>query len=445
MTAYVFSNWFLNLLTALFLVYVAKAERHLFIKPSMIVVLTFHLTIQWAATIESPDIETFLPEPAAFVLLIHGFPLIGGALSLLTFRSVSKSVVGRLRDREAFSDAAARRAMLILGITIAGIVASYLTVVPFSATGLYTIFTDPQRAALAREQSLKLLNNQFITYGYMFMAGAFAPQLAVLLGVSAFRQGKSWARRIASGAGIVLLLIAVSLSGARGFSTLLMATVILAILLGGRTQIRVWHLVVGGAVGVVLATLLSIARDDQEFSFQMFWTYLSENTVDRVFHVPMQVGLWHVHYEQTVGFLGIDAIPKLAALGGETPINAPNLIGIHYIPQGLETINANACFVLSYYSYFGLMAFPFCIVGLLVLDFAVLVFARLSDTLLLAGVCSVLIASGTFGSSDYTTVLVTNCFAICLIVAPFLDLISGARFSHKLALKEPAWSLPHTP
>ena len=92
MTEYVFWNWVFCLVTTFLLLFAVWRNRFLLIKPSMMIVLLFHLTVQWIATVQSAQIETYLPDPWAFALLVHGFPLIGFGVSALVGRAQTWAV-----------------------------------------------------------------------------------------------------------------------------------------------------------------------------------------------------------------------------------------------------------------------------------------------------------------------------------------------------------------
>ncbi|MFC1461722.1 hypothetical protein ACFLQR_04310, partial [Verrucomicrobiota bacterium] len=96
MTNFVFCNWFFCVFTSTLLVIIIWHQRFLLIKPSFIVICFFHIMIQWAATVNSPSIEVYLPDPWAFALLAQGFPLIGLMVSMWIGRRNARTVWQRL-------------------------------------------------------------------------------------------------------------------------------------------------------------------------------------------------------------------------------------------------------------------------------------------------------------------------------------------------------------
>jgi len=98
MSQFVFFNWFCCLLTGLLLFWVIWKKKHLLIKPSLIVIIFFHLRIQWAATVGSSYIEGYLPDPWVFAILSQLFPLLGLLGSLLTWQYSAHAIWQRLSN-----------------------------------------------------------------------------------------------------------------------------------------------------------------------------------------------------------------------------------------------------------------------------------------------------------------------------------------------------------
>jgi hypothetical protein len=150
----------------------------------------------------------------------------------------------------------------------------------------------------------------------------------------------------------------------------------------------------------------------------------------------METGLWHVHYAQTHGLFGIQAIPRLAALVNIPPLNVPNFIAINYATDVLESASANTAYVYAYYSYFGMGSFIFSLISLWLLDLTLIVYRRISDLLLLAVVASISVTTMAFASTEYTIALITNGFLLLLFVSWIVD-----RFSH-FYISRPYKSIP---
>jgi hypothetical protein len=430
MTAFELSSWLACLATSISLGAILRWRRSLFLKPSIIVVTAHHIMIQWAATIESPFIEAYLRSPLEFGLLVHGFPLIGLAVSLTFGGQLTRTILRRLAEPFAISQSTQRRLSLTLAGGILAVVAYYLIEVPFQSTGLYTMFVDPAQSAQARESSLKLLNNQTLKYAFSLMTSSIAPLLSAAIAGMVFLnlRKRQFGRVIVASAALLAIMLAVSLTGARSFAAMILLTVSLAIWL--RRGLRF------GLVGVTVTVLvvsaapiaLTIFREGNILNPATFAEYFGTAFVRRIVYMPMETALWHAHYAQFNGFFGPAAIPRLAALLDVPSVDVPNLIGLTYYLLGrLDSVSANTSYVYSYYSYFGIESLVVSLVGLWLTDGALLVYARLSDALLLPCVASISVASLGFAYMDYTTVLVTNGFAVILALSLLLDRTLGAN------------------
>ena len=435
MTFFVAVNWFFCLTTSLFLGTVLWRYRFLLVKPSIVVITFFHLIIQWPAAVQAKEIETFLPNPWVFALLAHGFPLIGLVGSLFAGTKSALIIWRRIRQPGAVAPGARRNIIWVLSTGVVLVSAVYLVYLPLSSTGLYSIITDPQNAAQARENSLKLIGSEFIKYLYSFMANVCAPLLVVLLAMSLWQRlkRKQWVRSVILAIAIAGVLFAVSLTGARSYAASMVLTVLFAWFLKNGFRINLSYVVLGAVAALAFPTILTILREGRELNLANFWLYLTTGILGRVFVIPVRMGLWHVHYAQTVGFIGVAGIPRLASLFGVEPINVANMIALYYVPQAPESTLANSCYVFSYYAYFGLVSLVFSLLGLWLLDLALWVYRRLSDALLLSCVAAVSVACTGFLSVDYTIVLLTGGLGGILILALILDKWGRRRRSGRMA------------
>jgi hypothetical protein len=429
MTAYIFLNWVLCLTTSVLLVMLFLRHRYMFIKPSIMVIVFFHLRIQWTATVEALYIESFLPDPWVFLLLTQGFPLLGLLGSLGIGNRAARAVWRRILEPRPVSPRVRRKTIVLLGSYVALFLPIYFQYIPFSSTGLYTIIADPAGSALARESSLKLVDNALVRYGYSFMISVFAPLLSVPLADALLQNLKRrrFLRGLVALALLGSLLVAVSLTGARANAAKIILIILFAAFL--RRGLRFNPIYVGLAILVVLTlpTVLTILRQGLTVNWLLFWRYLDRAVLYRLFGITMDVGLWHVHYAQTVGFVGVQGHPRLAALFGMEPVNVSNLVGLAYSENPLPTVLANTSYVYAYYAYFGLVSFFFSLPGLWLLDAVLWVYRRIGDNLLLPCVASVSMISSVFIGTEYTIALLTNGFAIVPVVALVLDRLCRIR------------------
>jgi hypothetical protein len=423
-------SWACCLLTSALLLILVGRWRYLAVKPSIVVIVGFHLMIQWAATVHAADVEAYLPRPWAFVLLAQGFPLMGLAGTLVFGRRAAQQVWGRVARADRIPRGRRSRAIALLLLCVAVGAVVFLSYVPIRQTGLYAILSNPSMAALAREDSLKLLPSALVRYLYNFLVAAFCPITAVLLSTSFL--GAVRRLRIAAMAAILGaiggLLAFASLTGARSYPAAILLAMVLAWLLQQGLRVRLLAWVVPGMLCVLaIPVTLTVLREGHALTAGSFFLYLRTGILQRLFFIPMQTGLWHVHYAETSGLIGIAGIPKLAALMNVDAINVANLIARLYTHTTVASELANTSYVFSYYAYFGLPSVLFSLFGLWLLDSALWVYGRLSDTLLLPCVATVMVASLGFVAVDYTVGLVTNGFLPALGVALVTDQVVRVR------------------
>lgn len=437
MSAFVLTNWFFCVVTSVLLLMLIWRRRFLLVKPSMIVIIFFHLCIQWAATIESPFIEGYLPDPWVFALLAQGFPVIGLLISAWTGRRSARIIWQRVLHPETVSSKVRHRVILFLAGLIAFFVVFYLQVVHFSSTGLYAIFVDPSGSAMAREESLKLVEGGLIRYGYSFMAYGFAPLLSVLLlwQVNTGFKRRRWIAALANLAAIGGVLFVVSLTGARSFAALIILVMAFAWFLKRGFPLNPIYITLVALLILAFPVLLTILREGKIPDMVLFWDYLSGGIFERVFYSPMETGLYYTHFAQTVGFMGMAGVPKLATLFGISPINAANYLGLLYTDTYIESVNMNTSYVFAYYCYFGIGSFIFSLLGLWLLDAVLLIYRKISGLMLTACMASLLIPGISLISGEYTVVLLTHGFIVILLTSVFVDRFYRSRVNPPRRIK----------
>ncbi len=432
MTLYVTSNWVLCVLTAAGLAAILRWHRFLAVKPSLVVVLVLNVTIQWAAAAQAREIERSLKDPWVFLLLAQGVPFLVLLGSLFTFRRTAYAVWTRVGRRAAVARPGRRRSMAVLLVGMLALVAIYLRYLPLSSTGLYAIVTDPVwlDANQVREESMKLLDNPVPRYAYSFAANVFAPLLAAFaaLPLADDLRQRRFLRAAAGAALLLFVLVTVSLTGARANAAMVLLVVLAALALRAGLPIRpLWYLGAGFAV-LALPTLLTVLREGQPLSLSIFWRYLTTGIAQRVFVMPMQMGLWHVDYAQRNGFFGIAGVQRLAGWFDVEFVNVANVVANVYSPSVLTSSIANCSYIFSYYAYFGMVSVAIALLGLWVLDMVLIVYAQLDDEWLLPCVAAVSVTATAFALVDYTLVFITNGFALLPLAAFALDRFGRVRF-----------------
>ena len=279
----------LCIITSISLVILLWRYRFLFVKPSIIVIIFFHLRIQWAATIYSGHIESYLSDPVAFAFLSQAFPLIGLFISFLTFRCGAIQAWNRITAPHYQLPRSINKAILILVGCVLAITIWYLSYVPLSSTGLYSIVYDPMHSRQAREDSLKLISNIPLKYAYAFLRSTFAPLLAVITALFVMQNLKR-KRFILPCIGVIILLfilIIVSLTGARGPAAVVILSIITVFFLRKGMPIRLPHIMWSVVIVLSLPVLLTIMRTGDDISISMFAQYFGGTIFDRIFHTPI--------------------------------------------------------------------------------------------------------------------------------------------------------------
>lgn len=423
MNVFVAVNWALVIVTSIILFATIRADRSLLIKPSIMAILFFHVMCQWGTAIQASHIELFLAKPWIFVILSHGFPIIGLAVSLLIWRRSARAIWGRIIDHKPADLSRKNKALLLLAIFFILFIFLYLSHVPFRKTGLYKVFSSPLESGVARDQSVKFLANPFLRYGYSIVMAVFAPLLAVLttqLFLMQIRQRK-WFLAFLYLIFLIGVFVAATLSGARAYPAFLLLAVAFALLMRKGFPINPLYLAAALLLVLLFPTVLTLLREGKAVTLKSFVEYFRVSTYQRVVIIPMETGLYHVKYAQEYGYFGIQAIPKLATAMGIEPLNIPNFITKYMSGSPIDTTSANTAYIYAYYSYFGLLAFIPCLLGLWLLDLSLLVYRKLSANLLIPCVACISIAANTFSQTEYTISLFSQGFLLLLLVSWAVD------------------------
>lgn len=420
MTTFVLLDWTLTLVTGGILAFLFVTSRHIFIKPSIIVLSVYFLLAQIPSSVLARHLSTFFPKPWDYLLLIHGFALVGLCVASLTMRAPAREAWGRITTGGDMTQRNEQRTTLFLALVIMGATGAYLTQVPITRTGLYAIITHPVISALAREQSLKLITNTFVRYTFSLTISTFAPLLAGVLALQVMRKIHTISG-IEGVLGILVLTALVSLPGARMPPVSLLLTAALVPFLRNGLPVRPLAILLILGLLLSIPAALTVLRQGQALSSGHWYESLTQVVLHRAFVDPMEEGAQYVYFAQVHGAIGITGIPKLATLLGREPINAPNLIGLTYSANALRTVNANAGYLFSYYGYFGLLALPLCLICLWILDLVVLTYRRLSTSVLVPTIAALMLSCVAFALSDYTTVIITHGFLPIVLTALILS------------------------
>lgn len=169
MSVFQLVNWLLAFSTCAILTCAIWADRSLIIKPSIMAIIFFHVMCQWGTAIESARIESYLSSPWIFILLSHGFPLIGLLVSMATWRRSARFVWKRVVSYKLSMSFPQKNSLILLSFVFLVFLIIYILHVPITNTGLYSILISPEESAQTRELSAKLLENSFVRYDHAFM------------------------------------------------------------------------------------------------------------------------------------------------------------------------------------------------------------------------------------------------------------------------------------
>lgn len=397
--------------TALLLFHAWRAPW-LLAKPGVQFIAAANVVLQWPMALFGDQIFAGVSAPS-WVALVVALPLLAG-LGWMPFvagpamlQVIAKARAGATEDRYITSSS---RALLVLWLVTGVVVGWYLWSVPFRQTGLYAIVAQPSTAALAREESLKLLDNRVLAYTYLSIALVVCPVIAALslrIAIASVRR-RRFVVALAMFSSLVAAVAFASLSGARSLPARALLVVILSRWFEGGMRVRATYLVALPLVLGVPVALMSIMREGRSVDSATVLFYVGTAVRERVFVTPAKVGAQHLRYAEAHSAFGVRAVPRLAVLFGERPSNPANIVGRQYDPYAIPTINANASFLFTYVSYFGTIAVLVNIVLVLILELLIPVLKRTGATMMAPTLATLCVANMGFLSFDYSTALLSG-------------------------------------
>ena len=384
----------------------------LVVKPTIQFVIATNVLIQWPMAYFQDTIFEGVSSPA-FVAMSIALPLVC-ALAWVPF--VGGPACLRIWQRaQEFSDDSSLsspsvKILIPLWFVVGLVAAWYLGTVSLAKTGLYVLLTHPATAALAREDSLKLLPNRALVYAYLSVGLVFCPiicSLSFRLGLAAWRAKRRllavfWVASLGASLAIA------SLSGARSFPAKAILVVLLARWFETGMRIRLVRLIALPVVVLLPVALLTMLREGRGIDALRVGHYLATAVMDRALFVPSQVGIFHLRYAQERGEFGVAAVPRLAAIAGVESVIPSNVVGRHYVADAGPTVSANASFLFTYISYFGVAGVLINVVLVGALEWTLLVLDRTGPTLLGPTLALFAVAGISYLSADYTTVLLSS-------------------------------------
>ncbi|MCY2990959.1 MAG: hypothetical protein NTY19_24250 [Planctomycetota bacterium] len=404
---------FIYIAVAAMVVALLTGRSYLLLRPSVwfVVCMLVHLNFA-AAFVESP-FDGDLEDNGLFRLLAVLFPIgvLGWVVVTPKLSQTARVILQMCHATQPAPQGTSRyeRRFKLLIAAISGVIlVSYVLQVPVQSLGLTAVLTGSAGAAMAREESLKLLDNAFLRYGYLLHMGVFGPFLA---GTVALWRSHTLASKSVQAILLVLIVVSVSLTGARspaGF--LLLSLALLHLLRRGFCQGGV-ALMLAATVGLMIASAMSLLREGRldELTVEK----VAETTVgpitDRVFVMPFETGLFTVLYSQERGLLGVSSIRPLALLLGYEYEHLANKVALEYYLGALESGSANTCFLFDLQASFGLLGgWLIALVLLCVLDFALNLLRRVSPGIVPVFTTVLLVCAYGLISCAYTTSLISH-------------------------------------
>lgn len=429
-TPFIIANLASSLCTSLVFLVLFRWYRYQFVKPSVIVLATYHLVGQWSGTLLAHEAQLRLIDPWTAYFLQHGFVVLGLLFVTVHWNRGAKEVWERLgfsgKHTVPFSP---------LAILFGGLVACtsvYLAIVPFSETALAAFITNPAIAMEARETALKLQDSWVAKYSFTLVAQGFGP---VLVAAAVYNFSIERPRSPVRAARWLLILppvfTASFLSAAKGQLAILVLAAAVTLAWKVRLALTVRSVLFGACLVLLPAVLVTMrlasVADD-------FWTdepieildISLRTTLDRIFLSIGKVNLWYMDFAQRAGPVGISGVPKIAALFGEPSIDLPNLIGLTYAGEiyavVVDSISANTGYLYAFYVYGSLWGLVLAVLLLTICDSCLFLVKRLPDVWLPVALGSNTLGALTFALSDFLTSLfthglMTRVVLICMVVA----------------------------
>ena len=390
----------------------------------MIFALFFHVQIQWPSALYCTKIAGNLTNPLAYFVLSQIFPLLLVAGSIFIGRLISRQVYDRVANLPKSSYREAFLPILTLALSSLVILGWFLSAVPWEKTGLYAVMYDPENAKLAREHSLKLLTNTYLKYAVSIFNSSLAPVLSCLIGIKVL---DSWQREKYPYLGLYIvclvpILVAVSLSGARGPTAMILLAVFFLILLIKGLPLQPVRSTLILALILVIPGIIDLLRAGGVFNPAEMWARYAV-IVERAMGYGMTVDAqWHVEYVTKFGYWGIAGIERLAPLFGVKPINILNVVGKAYTDTSIvTTVSANASVIFLYYACFGWIAVPLCLLLAWLLDATLYVYKQMQTIMLPVAIAACGIAAVNLAHTAYTTIFITHGFFIILVICFAFD------------------------
>lgn len=418
-------NFFFSFLSACYFCYLFKINRYLIIKPSFLLLLYTFLFFQLPLPFYAYECEKFLPNPYILVLIVHGFVLLGLFLTSFSFVPQAQDIWRKLSEntKNNYIESDYNKFLNYVFSLVCVSFLIYCCYVNLKDTPLVLLLNGGgiDDITLARESTLKTLNSSLPKYAYAILRSCFA-QFVIAFG--SYILYFFWKAKRYIDTSFCLFMILISIL----FSLVVLNKSILGIFLVSIA----FNIILANIYRPYMAFLWIIFGILSAFIASIFLTGIVHLSVsdffssvlpvfDRVFAIPLKVGTWYIHYEQTNDFIGIASIPKISKLMNIEPINLPNFIGKIYGAtycghEVLSSYSANAGFIFNNHLSFGIIGFPISLLMLFSLDIALPLMRRLPKNYLIPFISVLGTQLLSFTASDYGVCMVTHGYGISLLI-----------------------------
>ncbi len=422
-------SWLMVAIAAVMIGLSIFTDKSVLIKPSFVASAFFFIQVQVGAAIVAERAFDMLQDPWEFFYLIHGYSILALSMSLIFFRRGYRNSFNRLVNGQILKREINFRANYLI-IPAVLIVAWYLSVVPFTSSGLYILITQPELSDEARQSSFVTLASPLLQYAYYLMSIALAPMAAIMmyLLLTLKQEQVSILQRMFAIFLILVFVVMVSLYGARGPSAMLVLALVYVAYLRRGAPFRPFLII--SMIMLVMAgpAVLSVFKNADVISLAAYGDAL-QNIFDRMFVRGVPPNIWYIDFIQAYGEWGVSGIPKLATLVGADPVNVANVISLRYVPNSLKDGTANSAYITQYYSFFGGIGVIVSLLGLLVLDFIIYIYRYLRPVLLLPVVGAMVIPLASLSFSQFTTILFTKGMVFILAGGLFMQWLPMVNWS----------------
>ena len=411
LTGFVIARWVMAIAGLACFIGMWLRSRDALLRPSIQLALLHHVMFQWPAALFAGWIEENLPQPYVVFIVLDAY--LFGVLALVCLQSATTTRLLQTRlSGKPFAEPAIESvpqipALLVLcGLVVVG-TAWYLITVPLTSTGLYALWSSPETATQAREDSLKLVKNPAAVYGFSILRSAVAPMLVLML-CEGLRHPKLrawlWIPSLVAFPGIAAI---VCLPGDRYALVRILLGIGIWWVLRDGLRLRWWQPLCA-VLALLPAGIMSLMRESKAVDLASSLDYLWLIIFHRVLATPLEVGLWYLDHAQRFGVFGIAGFERLAPLFGEKPLDTANYIGLTYTSISLDSISAGAGFIFTYYSYLGAWTLVLNLLLTLALDSVLLFYRQLPRNLLAPTMTLVSLALISMVQGDFTTALITH-------------------------------------